>query len=171
MSEGLNPIPTRWCGYFFRSRLEARWAVFFSHLEIEFWYEPEGYDLDGVRYLPDFFLPLVRLYAEVKPRRLDSHEMCKAERLCIASGFQTILLVGPPDFRTYDCIYMDSAGLPTRTDVSLDVDAYGRKYYHAEGRLFACIHDISTPLPEEQFTQKYIDAVYKSREERFEGAA
>lgn len=51
----MKPIETVYKGYRFRSRLEARWAVFFDVLGIEWEYEPEGFDLGGgVRYLPDF---------------------------------------------------------------------------------------------------------------------
>lgn len=51
----LKAINTRYAGHLFRSRLEARWAVFFDHLGISWEYEPEGYELpDGTRYLPDF---------------------------------------------------------------------------------------------------------------------
>lgn len=57
----LNPIETHYKGYRFRSRLEARWAVFFDTAEIAWEYELEGYDLGphGL-YLPDFFLPKVK---------------------------------------------------------------------------------------------------------------
>jgi hypothetical protein len=51
----------------FRSRLEARWAVFFDACGIKYEYEPEGFDLgNGVYYLPDFYLPEVKMYVEVK---------------------------------------------------------------------------------------------------------
>lgn len=51
-------IETVYNGYRFRSRLEARWAVFFDALGIEYEYEPEGYELGhGKRWLPDFRLP------------------------------------------------------------------------------------------------------------------
>ncbi len=51
----IKAIDTSYKGYYFRSRLEARWAVFFDHLEIKYEYEPEGYILStGERYLPDF---------------------------------------------------------------------------------------------------------------------
>lgn len=51
----MQPIETHYKGYRFRSRLEARWAVFFDHLRLSWEYEPEGFDLgDGVWYLPDF---------------------------------------------------------------------------------------------------------------------
>ncbi len=69
-------IETRYKGYRFRSRLEARWAVFFDALGLKWEYEPEGFDLgDGVRYLPDFKATsptgLVAWY-EIKPTTVKS---------------------------------------------------------------------------------------------------
>lgn len=59
----IKPIETSFMGYRFRSRLEARWAVFFQTLGVEFEYEPEGFDLgDDVKYLPDFRLRDVLIY-------------------------------------------------------------------------------------------------------------
>lgn len=53
----IKPIETEYKGYKFRSRLEARWAVFFDSMGIEWEYETEGYVLkDGTKYLPDFLL-------------------------------------------------------------------------------------------------------------------
>lgn len=70
----IQPIETRYKGYKFRSRLEAKWAVFFDACGIDWDYEPEGYNLgDGIYYLPDFVLHNVKakgfsgdLYVEVK---------------------------------------------------------------------------------------------------------
>lgn len=57
-------------GYKFRSRLEARWAVFFDAAKIKYEYEPEGFtSKDGTPYLPDFYLPDYDIYVEVKPKR------------------------------------------------------------------------------------------------------
>ena len=54
----IKAIETVYKGYRFRSRLEARWAVFFDALGIEWEYEKEGYDLGAAGwYLPDFWLP------------------------------------------------------------------------------------------------------------------
>lgn len=64
----IKPIETVYNGYRFRSRLEARWAVFFDTLGIKYEYEPEGFELDGgYKYLPDFYLPEMETYVEVKP--------------------------------------------------------------------------------------------------------
>ena len=52
---GIKAIETIYNGYRFRSRLEARWAVFFDALGVDYEYEPEGFNLpNGGRYLPDF---------------------------------------------------------------------------------------------------------------------
>ena len=51
----IKPIQTYYDGHWFRSRLEARWAVVLKYLGVPYEYEPEGFDLgDGMRYLPDF---------------------------------------------------------------------------------------------------------------------
>lgn len=54
MSE-IKAIQTEYKGYLFRSRLEARWAVFFDACGVDWGYEPEGYDLgNGLYYLRIF---------------------------------------------------------------------------------------------------------------------
>jgi len=66
-------IDTVYGGYRFRSRLEARWAVFFDAVGLPFVYEKEGFLLDGgVKYLPDFWLPSLRLWVEIKPHLEDA---------------------------------------------------------------------------------------------------
>lgn len=63
----MKAIETEYKGYRFRSRLEARWAVFFDQMGIRYEYEPEGIMLsDGTPYLPDFYLPDFYCYFEVK---------------------------------------------------------------------------------------------------------
>jgi len=61
LANEIKAIPTFYKGINFRSRLEARWAVIFDRLGIDWYYETEGYDIqldDGIsiRYLPDFTL-------------------------------------------------------------------------------------------------------------------
>lgn len=52
----MKAIETTYNGYLFRSRLEARYAVFFDSVGLKWEYEKEGYDLDGKFYLPDFLI-------------------------------------------------------------------------------------------------------------------
>ena len=65
----IKAIETRYKGYRFRSRLEARWAVFFDAAGIDWQYEPQGFDLgsDLGAYLPDFYLPASKTWVEIKP--------------------------------------------------------------------------------------------------------
>lgn len=63
----MESIETIYNGYKFRSRLEARWAIFFDAVGIKYEYEPEGIRLTtGDWYLPDFYLPQFHCYFEVK---------------------------------------------------------------------------------------------------------
>jgi len=65
----IKAIETRYKGYRFRSRLEARWAVFFDAIGTKWEYEVEGFDLgEHGWYLPDFWLPDSKCYFEVKPK-------------------------------------------------------------------------------------------------------
>lgn len=73
----IKAIETHYAGCRFRSRLEARWAIFFDTLGIEWQYEPEGFELPSGRYLPDFFLPNIGTcgqWGEVKGRTPTEHE-------------------------------------------------------------------------------------------------
>lgn len=64
----IKAIETVYNSYRFRSRLEARWAVFFDTLGVKYEYEKEGFDLGGDLgyYLPDFWLPALDCWLEVK---------------------------------------------------------------------------------------------------------
>jgi hypothetical protein len=67
----MKAIETIYGGYRFRSRLEARWAMFFDTLGLHWEYEAEGYDLDKRGwYLPDFLIKSTgrwNYWVEIKP--------------------------------------------------------------------------------------------------------
>lgn len=64
----MKAIETEFNGHLFRSLLEARWANFFHALDVEYRYEHEGFDLGrGGYYLPDFWLPRLDVWIEIKP--------------------------------------------------------------------------------------------------------
>ena len=72
-----KPIQTRAYGHFFRSRLEARWAVFFTRMGLKWEYEPEGFDVNGELYLPDFrvWTPQGKpIWREIKPSHIAKDE-------------------------------------------------------------------------------------------------
>lgn len=74
----IKAIETKYNGYRFRSRLEARWAVFFDAIGIEYEYEKEGYEIKDYfdtktwYYLPDFYLPETSTWCEVKGTRMNT---------------------------------------------------------------------------------------------------
>lgn len=94
----LKSIETIYRGYRFRSRTEARWAVFFDAAGIEWKYELQGFDVNGRYYLPDFWLPRFEMFVEIKP----DITACKAAEplmhaLVLASGHRGLLIADGPN--------------------------------------------------------------------------
>lgn len=90
-------ISTHYAGQKFRSRTEARWAVFFDTAGIRYQYEFEGHVIRSGAYLPDFWLPELRLYFEVKGADPTEEERRKCAELCEAAECDVLLAVGQPD--------------------------------------------------------------------------
>lgn len=98
----IKAIETVYRGYHFRSRMEARWSVFFDSMKIDWRYEIEGFKFpDGIQYLPDFYLPKFKSWCEVKPCAFTDEERNKCKLLCAATKQQVIMLDDVPDFREY----------------------------------------------------------------------
>lgn len=98
----LKAIETRYNGYRFRSRLEAKWAVFLHDCLIAYQYEPEGFQCPSGWYLPDFWIPVIGTndasFLEIKPAHKPFEEKtfhCLAE---LSNSFQqtAFLVVGDP---------------------------------------------------------------------------
>lgn len=87
-------IETMYRGLRFRSRLEARTAVFYDTLGVSYEYEPEGFDLGGVWYLPDFWLPEHEVWIEIKGASPGEDEKDKAKRLTRATKYPTLIFSG-----------------------------------------------------------------------------
>jgi hypothetical protein len=88
-SKRIKAIETRYAGCRFRSRLEARWAVFFDTLGIAWEYEPEGFELPAGPYLPDFLLTRDGepwSWVEVKGKEPSSKELALGFELAAQSG-------------------------------------------------------------------------------------
>lgn len=77
----MKAIPTEYKGISFRSKLEASYAKTLDELHITWVYEHNGYDIGGVRYLPDFWLPDIGTFLEVKGSVIPGAE--KARELAV----------------------------------------------------------------------------------------
>lgn len=94
----IEPIPTVYKDVTFRSRLEARWAVFFTTLGIKWAYEPKAFSLLNGGYVPDFHLPYLLTWIEVKPLPPIEREKVLARQLANELQERVIITVGPPIF-------------------------------------------------------------------------
>lgn len=102
MSNNFAAIETRYKGFRFRSRTEARWAVFFDALGVKWDYERDGYDLgEGSLYLPDFWLFDSQCYAEVKGQEFTVKEVNLCRVLALKSSYPVVMLPGVPEARAY----------------------------------------------------------------------
>jgi len=89
-------LETIFNGIRYRSRTEARWAVFFDTLGWNAEYEIEGYDLDGLWYLPDFYVPEINSFCLIKGNEFNYPEREKARKLGIHTQKNILVLIGTP---------------------------------------------------------------------------
>jgi len=120
-----KPIETKYNGNRFRSRLEARWAVFFNYLKVKYEYEYEGFEIDGIRYLPDFWLPEQDSWLEIKGKEPTHDEKLKAMLLAKGSRKNVFMSIGSPWLQTLD----------------LDIDDIHEKYKKSEYRIMGFFGD------------------------------
>lgn len=107
----VHAIETHYAGCRFRSRIEARWAVFFDALRLRWEYEREGFQLSTGWYLPDFWLPEIGpggAWIEIKGERPTKRE----EALCMELACAT-----------HRPVYLFSGAIPTPGELLIDDDA------------------------------------------------
>ena len=97
----ITPIETIYKGRRFRSRLEARWAIFFDAIDIGWEYETEGYQIGPTKYLTDFKLlsfgsTKVDLFVEIKPRKPSIDEIKKCYEVSVGTNTDMLLICGTP---------------------------------------------------------------------------
>lgn len=92
----IKAIETIYNGIRFRSRLEARWAIFFDKSGVKWDYEPEGFTDGTLCYLPDFWLPKFKFYVEIKPEGPTDEEIKKAMMLVNGTGKPLSFFIGKP---------------------------------------------------------------------------
>jgi len=114
----IQAIETMYKGYRFRSRLEARWAVWLDTLGIQYAYELQGFCFEGDAYLPDFWLPfpsgrvwekgtpgVAGNWLEIKPAPLTDHEEKLLSKLAQHTNHHAYAFAGAPwpgEFALYD---------------------------------------------------------------------
>lgn len=159
----IKPIETQYKGYRFRSRLEARWAVFFDALGVQWEYEPEGFDLGAVGwYLPDFRISsggVSVVWVEVKGQYPTADEHQRLATLCSAKSERGLLVWGVPSNREPESFRF--------AENVLVFDRDGDSYALLEVEdLFAIIPG-APDLPGRGELEAYQDAVAAARSARF----
>ncbi len=84
-------------GYRLRSYTELLWARVLEAADIFYLYEPDLIRVDDGFYLPDFWLPNVGIYVEVKGGWPTEEEIQKADAVMDRTGREVIFLCGKPE--------------------------------------------------------------------------
>jgi len=165
----MKAIETRYGGCHFRSRIEARWAVFFDALGIPWEYEPQGFELpadenfaEPAYYLPDFFLPnwgprRQGTWWEVKGAPPTNDEQNLAFRLCTEADTSVRIAHGDIGRGAFDTNIRHVGGAPEFFGVD------------SEGVLFLRpILEAGDELAPEASHPELLDAYTAARSARFE---
>lgn len=110
-----EPLETVYRGYRFRSRLEARWAVFLDTLKIHFDYECESFWVCGSSYLPDFWVGRWGAWIEIKGDPVErTRAALRCEQLARLTERPALLLYGAPNTSGNDITLYPPEGLTTQ---------------------------------------------------------
>src|SRR5688572_26959205 len=91
--------PTVYKDILFRSKSEANVAMSMDRSAIHWLYEPESYLWSGIQYTPDFYLPEINTFIEVKPEVFSS-EIDRIREIVPFIGKKLVVLT--PDLRATD---------------------------------------------------------------------
>ena len=188
----ITPIETYYNGCKFRSRLEARWAVYFDLCGIDWEYETEGYEITlenghTVKYLPDFVLHNIiintkyiipNLYVEVKGVMTEYDEL-KIDSFH-KSGHEILILQELPKkfsikdegfasmglWRGYDDFVIEPYILVGHELLSTESLLGVSEEY--EGPHLQCILDGGIETKLALVSELFINLLNKARQERFE---
>ena len=121
----ISPIETRYAGCRFRSRTEARFAVLLDRLSLTWEYEGQGFQLpSGRRYLPDFKLPDLKIFLEIKGAEPTQRELGKVREFAVAAheyGYVTLMLVGGVPRPEPDTVCIPARAFLVRKGDAIDV--------------------------------------------------
>lgn len=131
-SSRVRSVPVRYANVTFRSKLEARWALFFDLLGVPWEYEPQGFVIEvrklsvigngsyvrgSFAYLPDFRITYDGegdyWWLEVKGRPPTKHELYKCDMLAKGLKQAVILVSGGFSHTPKSFIYTTCTDQPT----------------------------------------------------------
>lgn len=151
-------LETTYEGVTFRSRTEARWAVFFRALNLDYRYEPERITLSsGESYLPDFFLPDLQAYFEVKPRsdQIVTSECVRARTLAADRPSRRVwLAMDAPDSEKANVLPLNQ--WPIETPIEAILAAPENRYRFMEDRRDEQIYWLHSEFIRDQFAHSYM---------------
>ena len=123
----MKPIPTTYDETLFRSRLEARWAVFFDQLQIFWSYEPLEIRRENLSYIPDFLLDNIfldlfgnRPFIEIKPLEPNEEYIEHLKKVRDPEGVDIYIFYGEPAFGVENAIRIFSSGPHTNRVVLVE---------------------------------------------------
>lgn len=103
--------PTWYQGVCFRSCLEARWAATFDQFGIQWKYEATRLELVSGGYTPDFWLPKLKWWVEVKPKP-EAAEIGRYKEAVQLDRRPFLVLVGKPIVGVYKIRYIRGGRTP-----------------------------------------------------------
>ena len=126
----MRPIQTRLGGLDYRSRTEAEWAEVLRAHKIAFDYEPVKFDFRLVApsdwgplvYIPDFWLPDLKLWLEVKPHLPNLQEYRKAALLAECTGCGVLVTAGGTG--NHEMLFVKNARLAPQMVSTIGVPPY-----------------------------------------------
>lgn len=161
----------RHAGYEMRSHSETRWAGMMDALSVNWIYEPETIETRHGWYKPDFFLPAVGAFLEVKGPEPTKLEQEKAEDVQARTGFPVIFAYGTPEMIGAELCngrvgYYNGGRLVRYTTKEIGAVVL-KKYDMATYAAFLAAGD-RQELPESEFVGDLIDELARLRMTRGE---
>lgn len=155
MTAAIQAIPTEYKGVKFRSRKEARQAVFFDALGFEWEYEAEGYETEYGPYLPDFWLPKQEYFWEVKAIEPNQRERQVMNAICEATGKKGFICweLDPPLSRA-GCFGYGLSDEPTNPDFVWEDGGLWLNMRESLGELYRVWSPLERHLEEHYFTSE-----------------
>jgi hypothetical protein len=176
----MRSIPALYNGQPFSSRLECRWATWWDLLGIPWAYEPEVLELAGeptITYVPDFWMPTMRCWVEIKGEVIDDTAglliIEKCRRVAMQSDRPIILCFSDPLDTKCAVFRQDRMHTDALWTSCLHCGAVAIKIRRTEGPLVWCPQElrhekVGLSLPEQRQRSRFLyAAALSARQARF----